>query len=343
MKRGIIAALMGVSLVIGGQGCSPPMQQSADRQQDLRLLSGKIEAATINLGYPQQTAGEFAGMVIGWKDGSGNSVVASLDRKLTLARQDQISKSGLAGIEQDIARRLVAEVRRQIRIDDRYFELADVVKYRKAQCLGYTQVFHILARSIGLSVRPINVLELDKKGPLPVGFSHVAAIVELADGKTIMANLVPGGFISGPFTIADTFDRAGNYQRLKDKTNKSGIYREIQILNGLGLAAYVYSNRASVNRSAGRFEQAIADSSKAIQLCPALAEAWNNRGIAYRNSGQIEQAISDYTKAIELNPNYAEALNNRGAAYAKSGRTEQAIADYTRAIELNPAFGPGIQ
>ncbi|MCJ7730562.1 MAG: hypothetical protein MUO27_11905, partial [Sedimentisphaerales bacterium] len=122
--------------------------------------------------------------------------------------------------------------------------MAEVVRYHKAQCLGYTQVFYILARSIELLVRPINVLELDRRGPLPAGFSHVAAIVELADGKTIMANPVPGGFISEPFAAADTFDRAGNYQQLKDKTNTSGIYREIQILNGLGLAAYVYSNRA---------------------------------------------------------------------------------------------------
>jgi len=337
MKRGLIAALMGVSLVIVGQGCSPSLQK-AESQESINALSARIEIATTNLGYSQQTASEFAGMVIGWRDGSGNSIVAGLDRKLALARQDQISKSGLAGIEQDIAERLVAEVRRQIRIDDRYFELADVVRYRKAQCLGYTQVFYILARSIKLLVRPINVLELDRRGPLPAGFSHVAAIVELANGKTIMANLVPGGFISEPFAAADTFERAGNYLRLKDKANSPGIYREIQILNGLGLAAYVYSNRARVNNIAGRFEQAIADSSTAIRVYPTLAEAWNNRGIAYRNAGQIEQAISDYTMAIELNPNHAEALNNRGAAYAKSGRTEQAIVDYTRAIGLNPAF-----
>jgi tetratricopeptide (TPR) repeat protein len=129
-----------------------------------------------------------------------------------------------------------------------------------------------------------------------------------------MANIVPGGFISEPFTVADTFDREGNYLQLKDKSNAPGIYRRIQVLDGGGLAAYVYSNRASVKNLAGRFEQAIADSSRAIQLCPALAEAWNNRGIARRNAGQIEQAISDYTKAIELNPNYPEALNNRGAA-----------------------------
>jgi tetratricopeptide (TPR) repeat protein len=290
-------------------------------------------------------------MVIGWKDGGGNSIVASLDKKLASTRQDQISKSGLAGIEEDIARRLVAEVRRQIRVDDRYFELADAVRYRKTQCLGYTQVFYITANAIGLTTRPINVLELDKRGPLPAGFSHVAAIVELANGKAVMANIVPSGFISEPFTMADTFDRgggfdkltAGNYLQLKDKINALGIYRRIQVLDGQGLAAYIYSNRASVDNAAGRFEQAIADSSKAIQLCPILAEAWNNRGIAYRNIGRIEQAISDYTRAIELNCDYAEALNNRGAAFAQSKQFEQAIIDYTRAIELNPAFGPGIQ
>ncbi|MCJ7730563.1 MAG: hypothetical protein MUO27_11910 [Sedimentisphaerales bacterium] len=104
MKRGLIAALMGVSLVIGGQGCSPSLQK-AESQESINALSAKIEATTTNLGYSQQTASELAEMVIGWRDRSGNSIVAALDRKLALARKDQISKSGLACIEKDIAER----------------------------------------------------------------------------------------------------------------------------------------------------------------------------------------------------------------------------------------------
>lgn len=284
-------------------------------------------------------------MVFSWQAGRENPLIAALADKLADARQNEragrISKTELARIEQDISKSLVAEIRWRIQADNRFFDLADVTKHHKTQCLGYTQVFYVTATSIELAAIPINVLELDKSGPLPVGFSHAACVVKLTDGKMIMANIVPGGFISRPFAAADTFEQMGSYLQLKDKTNSLGIYRKIQILNEKGLAAYAYNNRASAHNTAGRFEQAITDCSKAIELYPMLAEAWNNRGVAYRNTGQIERAVGDYTKAVELNPNYPEALNNRGVAYAQLGRFEQAISDYSRAVELNPDFAEG--
>jgi tetratricopeptide (TPR) repeat protein len=348
MKTGVKAAVA-VIIFIGGQGCTPATQQSdkvsLSRKSDTAALFSKIETTTRNLGYSEQIASEFTKMVLGWQAGRENPIIAVLADKLAQAKQNEragrISKTRLARIEQDVAEQLVAEIRRQIQVDDRFFDLADVTRYRKTQCLGYTQVFYVTAASIELAANPINVLELEKRGPLPVGFSHVACIVELADGKVIMANVVPGGFISEPFVAADTFEQAGSYLQLKDKTNSLGIYRKIQILDEDGLAAYAYNNQASLHNTAGRFEQAITDCSKAIELFPMLAEAWNNRGIAYRNTGQIERAIGDYTRAVELNPNYPEALNNRGVAYAQLGRFEEAISDYSRAIELNPDFAEG--
>ncbi len=344
--RAAVAAIVAVIIVVWGQGCAPAMHLSGKvslpSQSDLTALSSKIETTTINLGYSQQLASDFTRMVLGWQANGENPIIAILANELAEAKQSVqagwISKTRLARIEQDVAEWLVAEIRRQIRVDDRFFDLVDVTRYRKAQCLGYTQVFYVTAVSIELAVNPINVLELEEGGPLPIGFSHVACLVELADGKMIMANVVPGGFISEPFVLADTFERAGIYLQLKDKTNSLGIYRKIQTLDEKGLAAYAYNNRACPHNTTGRFEQAITDCSKAIQLCPALAEAWNNRGIAYRNIGQVERAISDYTRAVEINPNYPEALNNRGVAYDQLGRFEEAISDYSRSIELNPDF-----
>ena len=53
---------------------------------------------------------------------------------------------------------------------------------------------------------------------------------------------------------------------------------------------------------------------------------------------KYEEAISDFTKAIELNQEYAYAYNNRGYAYYNLGKNEEAISDLTKAIELNPDF-----
>lgn len=60
------------------------------------------------------------------------------------------------------------------------------------------------------------------------------------------------------------------------------------------------------------------------------AAAYNNRGFAWRKLGKYEEAIKDYTKSLELSPNNLKTLNNRGFSYAKSGNFAKAIADYNK-------------
>jgi len=100
--------------------------------------------------------------------------------------------------------------------------------------------------------------------------------------------------------------------------------------------AEVYNNRGVAYAKLNKYEQAIKDYDRAIELNPALAEVYNNRGITYAELNKYDQAIEDYDKAIELNPNYADAYNNRGITYTKLNKYEQAIEDYNRAIELKP-------
>jgi len=59
-----------------------------------------------------------------------------------------------------------------------YFYLANVVKDKKAQCLGYCQLVYILGHSLGLRVAVIEVLE-KAFGHLPSGEGHAACFVEL--------------------------------------------------------------------------------------------------------------------------------------------------------------------
>ncbi|WP_044034478.1 tetratricopeptide repeat protein, partial [Microcystis aeruginosa] len=65
-------------------------------------------------------------------------------------------------------------------------------------------------------------------------------------------------------------------------------------------------------------------------------DAYNNRGNLYYNQQKYDLALSDYSKAIELNPNFAEAYNNRGVLYSYQQKYELALADFNKAIEINP-------
>jgi tetratricopeptide (TPR) repeat protein len=104
------------------------------------------------------------------------------------------------------------------------------------------------------------------------------------------------------------------------------------------IQATVYNNRGVAYYNQGKFDLAIADYNKAIELNPKGAEAYNNRGNAYSKQGNLQQAIADYNKAIELNPKGAEVYNNRGIVYYNQGKFDLAIADYNKAIELNKFY-----
>ena len=49
-----------------------------------------------------------------------------------------------------------------------------------------------------------------------------------------------------------------------------------------------------------------------------------------------EEAIQDSTRALELNPNYLKALLRRAELYEKIDKLDEALADYTKAVEMDP-------
>src|SRR5205807_535649 len=100
--------------------------------------------------------------------------------------------------------------------------------------------------------------------------------------------------------------------------------------------AHAYYCRANAYSKLRRYEEAVADSSRAIELDPKHALAWYNRGVSYNKLGQSDKAVGDFSRAIELGPKHAPAWNNRGWAYSKLGQPVKAVADFSRAIELDP-------
>ena len=124
---------------------------------------------------------------------------------------------------------------------------------------------------------------------------------------------------------------------------QAAMYEDLEILwqktirNNPG-AWMAWNNLGTVYNEQGRYDWAIRNFGRAIELNPRHAEAYNNRGAAYHSKGDYDQAIRDLTKAIDLNPSYARAYHNRGIVYGKQGRYDLAIRDSTKAIDLNPSY-----
>ena len=97
--------------------------------------------------------------------------------------------------------------------------------------------------------------------------------------------------------------------------------------------------RGCTNLDLGRYDDAIADFSLAIDADGTYAKSYLSRGMAYSRKNEYSKAIEDYSKALALNMGNAEIYFSRGSAYQSNHNSEKAIEDYSKAIALRPDFG----
>jgi RNA polymerase sigma factor (sigma-70 family) len=104
------------------------------------------------------------------------------------------------------------------------------------------------------------------------------------------------------------------------------------------LTAMDYYRRADRHGSNHEFVAQFEDLCKAIELDPALANAYKDRATLYLNhlpkvQGGIESAVSDMTRYLELKPRDASIRHNRGLYLEQLGQFDAAISDYSIVIQ----------
>jgi TolB-like protein/class 3 adenylate cyclase/Flp pilus assembly protein TadD len=87
--------------------------------------------------------------------------------------------------------------------------------------------------------------------------------------------------------------------------------------------------------------QAEALAQKAIDFDETSSEAHQLLSSVYLNSGKYDLALSEDSRALELNPSDAEAYAGRGSDLVFLGRPKEALKDFEIALQLNPGFGSG--
>lgn len=88
----------------------------------------------------------------------------------------------------------------------------------------------------------------------------------------------------------------------------------------------------------GRFQQAIDNFNKLIQLDPELYEAYFLRGIGKYNLGDFLGAKSDFDKALSINPVFTMAYHYRAITYSRLGQYDNALEDLQEAVDLRPSY-----
>ena len=87
--------------------------------------------------------------------------------------------------------------------------------------------------------------------------------------------------------------------------------------------------------TAGRWEEAIAKSMKAIEVNPLSAYTNAVEGTMYTlYGGATPKAIEAFKRALEIDPDHSVALCYSGLAYGRAGEHDRAIEALTRVSEL---------
>jgi Flp pilus assembly protein TadD len=105
-----------------------------------------------------------------------------------------------------------------------------------------------------------------------------------------------------------------------------------------GDAALVHYNLGNAEAARGNLRAAADHFQRAIDIQPALAEAYNNLGVMRQSAGQLEEATRLYRQALSIKPAYAEAHNNLGVMLQAQGKLDDAIAHFREAVRVDPGY-----
>ena len=94
---------------------------------------------------------------------------------------------------------------------------------------------------------------------------------------------------------------------------------------------------------AARYEEAVTNFTRAIDLETNDAETYRLRGQARLALFDLDAALSDFTEVCKLRPTEAGAFIERGGVLFKLRQSEKALADAATAIQLNPNHSPAYE
>jgi len=73
-----------------------------------------------------------------------------------------------------------------------------------------------------------------------------------------------------------------------------------------------------------------------IAGCGNKADSYNKKGLVFYDQRKYDKAITEFKKALEVNPNHYEAHFDLGMAYYSKGMIDESIKELKRAIEIDP-------
>lgn len=98
---------------------------------------------------------------------------------------------------------------------------------------------------------------------------------------------------------------------------------------------FAYNNRGYLYYNfLKKYDKALADYNKCIEMDSTFHRAYSNRGVLYYNTAKPDLAIKDFTKAIHFKDDNTDAWIGRANSYSTLKKFDLALPDYNRYISF---------
>ncbi len=142
---------------------------------------------------------------------------------------------------------------------------------------------------------------------------------------------------AGAQTAGETASAAGTADSQVDPE----IVKKLQSLGYIGATSATGDrNLAAVAFEAGRFDEAEREYARLVAEKPDDGSLRASHAGALGALGKYDAALAELTKAIELEPLNVEAYHNRAVIHERRGEKAKAVADYQTAVKYNPQYEP---
>ncbi len=129
-----------------------------------------------------------------------------------------------------------------------------------------------------------------------------------------------------------TYQQEGDYYYLKENPELdqetlqflSQYYPVFHVTTGVGLSHNIHNNLGITYDKVGRYQEAIEELSRALQLDPGYIDVMTNTAVTYFHMDRCDEAVQALQEAIRLKPDNVQAHCNLSNIYASQGRYDEA-------------------
>ncbi len=203
-------------------------------------------------------------------------------------------------------------------------------KNRRAYIFGF--LFFLISISIFLHFVSIKgvIVVADRYTYVPyIGLSFMLGLF-----LTSLKNKRLNQILWGVFLILVAVLSVSTFQRNKVWKNDITLYSNVLKNNPNVIEAL--NNRGNAYNYRGRYDLAIEDFNRGLEIQPGHKSFYNNRAQSYFQLDSFELALKDLEMAIKLDPGYLDAYLNKGQVLVSMEDYAYAARVYSRAIEMAP-------